>query len=85
MHFLEAPHGISNALNVAMILFNDIVEILNLSNKERPFACKPSRLIKRVQSGFIRAAFIDINTKGPTVREEGFAEESFRCGLIASL
>jgi hypothetical protein len=40
MHFPEAPHGISNALDMSVILFNDIVEILNLPNDKRPFAYK---------------------------------------------
>ena len=71
MYFPEAPHGISNALNMSVILFNNIVEILNLSNKKRPFACKPPRLIKRVQSGLIRAALIDVNTKRSAVRKKG--------------
>jgi hypothetical protein len=46
MHFPEASHRVGNSLDMTMILFNDIVEVLNLPNGKRPFACKPPRLIK---------------------------------------
>ena len=60
MHFPETPHGPGNAFDMAVVLFNNIVEVFDLQNLIITRSCEEAWLVKTIKSGLVSAAFINV-------------------------
>ncbi len=86
MERLETEHWPCNPFDQAMILLNDIVEVLGLNDTDDPTnSCEFEDDIETLQAGQIGATLADHNTTWNTVCVNRPLEEPSRSGSIAVL
>ena len=75
----EAQHRPNDPLNRSVVLFDDVVEILALSNDDR----RVLRSVVGFDGSFVGAALVDGHDLGRSVVLDGTGEETVRRSLIA--
>jgi hypothetical protein len=75
----EVEHRPSRMLDSAMVLPDDVVEVFNLTHKDRHFAAG----VDRIDRSLVGPALVHRDLSQITVRSHGLVKKTLRCGHVA--